>query len=562
KDGIAEVTNLARITIDGGKVHWITCGGSSYFGGISKVKQCEFVMNKGMVEGLGINGDVNGVDKGGKSFLDEVSIYINGGTVQGISDSYSWCRGSTIETNRVSVVQIDGANVGECSIGNAIFSGVTYNSLPEILPSLADGTQAYAFPFFVYCDGKEYIEKKIDSLITGSGEEILLHEAYTFSAKEFLPNIDTGKYETVSIGKLVAWLPEHTNVECAKADGIGFITSKDDNTKLTNLVPVPKALSNESTLWYNGNELTGIYNLSSLSVNNHPYTSTGDGISQINPGTYTSTFTLKAGYKWEDMTTGAKKIVWMIKDPSKQDQKEDPKQDPKEPGGGDKPLPGENSDLENERITLSLQDEILATANTDKGDPKGSSFRFLMPKVTKVKKNEITIGWKPLKEADGYVIYGAKCGSKMKKLRTIQNPKARSCTFKKLKKGTYYKYIVVAYKNAQKTESDEDGSKIVLSTSISLHAATTGGQKKNPLGISLKKSRISIKRGKSAKIRASMIKKGKVQYHIAKFRYESLDLDIATVSKAGKIKGQGKGKTKILVYTQNGIYKTVSVTVK
>ncbi len=143
----------------------------------------------------------------------------------------------------------------------------------------------------------------------------------------------------------------------------------------------------------------------------------------------------------------------------------------------------------------------------------------------------------------------------MKRLTTIGKASKHSLKLKKLKPGTYYKYIVVAYKNT-------DAGEVALHTSTSVHAATSGGRKNNPLGIRLKNNKLKVKKKKAAKIRGTIKKKGKVQFHIAKLRYESLNSKIATVNKKGKVKGKKKGKTSILVYTQNGIWKKMKITVK
>ena len=208
-----------------------------------------------------------------------------------------------------------------------------------------------------------------------------------------------------------------------------------------------------------------------------------------------------------------------------------------------------------ENIPVEEKQTVIESANTDKNDVAGSTMKYLELKAAKVKKNSIKLSWKKVKGADGYIIYGGKCGKKMKYITTIKKTSAASYTAKKLKKGKYYKYVVVAYKTTA------SGGK-VITTSKSVHAATTGGKVGNPTSIKVKKTKVSLKRGKTANIKASFKKKKKVNTHIAKFRYESLDESIATVSKSGKIKAVSKGKTKILVYTQNGLYKNVSVTVK
>ncbi len=207
-----------------------------------------------------------------------------------------------------------------------------------------------------------------------------------------------------------------------------------------------------------------------------------------------------------------------------------------------------------ENISVAEKETVIKTADTDKKDVEGSAHRYLMLKV-KPKKTSITISWKKIAGADGYIIYGAKCGTKMQLVKKIENPSETKYTVNKLKKGTYYKYVVVSYKN---TEAGEK----VITTSKSVHVTTDGGKKGNPTAIKLKKSKFKLKVGKTAKIKASFKKKKKVSIHIAKFRYESTDTNVATVTENGTVKAVGKGKCKIYVYTQNGICKTVTVTVK
>ena len=208
-----------------------------------------------------------------------------------------------------------------------------------------------------------------------------------------------------------------------------------------------------------------------------------------------------------------------------------------------------------ESISVEDMEKTIINENTDQTDAEGSTHKYLYTKIGKVKKNSLKLSWKKIKDADGYIIYGAKCGKKLGYLTKIENPSKTAYTVKKLKKNTYYKYVVVAYKKTA------DGDK-VITTSRSVHAATAGGKKGNPVSLKLKKSKISIKVGKTAKIKASMKKSKKVNVHIAKYRYESLDESIATVDKNGKVKGISKGNTKIIVYTQNGICKKVNIKVK
>ena len=67
---------------------------------------------------------------------------------------------------------------------------------------------------------------------------------------------------------------------------------------------------------------------------------------------------------------------------------------------------------------------------------------------------------------------------------------------------------------------------------------------------------------KKVKIKAKLLKKGKVATHIAKLRYESSNSKVASVDKNGYLKAKKKGTVTVYVYTQNGIAKTIKVKVK
>ena len=103
-----------------------------------------------------------------------------------------------------------------------------------------------------------------------------------------------------------------------------------------------------------------------------------------------------------------------------------------------------------------------------------------------------------------------------------------------------------------------------------IHAFASGvsGKYCNTKGVKLSsKSKVSIKKGKTSKIKASAtkLKKNKTlipKDHAAHIRYMSSNTKIATVSAKGVIKGKAKGTCYIYVYTVNGAYKTVKVTVK
>lgn len=198
----------------------------------------------------------------------------------------------------------------------------------------------------------------------------------------------------------------------------------------------------------------------------------------------------------------------------------------------------------------------------------GATRTESIPKLTskkikikgKAKKHKIILGWKSVKGANGYYVYAAKCNTKkctgkMKKIATLNNGLSKKYVYKKLKKGTYYKLKIKAFKKY--------GNKpIVIAESPDIHIATKGAKFGNPTKLKLKKKSVKIRVGKKFKIKAKIKSKKKVYYHIAKLRFESQNTSVAKVSKKGKVKGLKKGKTVIYVFTQNCLYKKFKIKVK
>lgn len=90
---------------------------------------------------------------------------------------------------------------------------------------------------------------------------------------------------------------------------------------------------------------------------------------------------------------------------------------------------------------------------------------------------------------------------------------------KQLKKGTYYKFMIVAL----------DKNNNVVSSSKIVHVATKGGKVGNAgkVTIKAKKNKVSIKKGKTF-----------------------------------KLKGKKKGTCYVYAYAQNGVFAKIKVTVK
>lgn len=201
-------------------------------------------------------------------------------------------------------------------------------------------------------------------------------------------------------------------------------------------------------------------------------------------------------------------------------------------------------------------DKFVTKLKTEK-DAKGTTFGLLCARQKKATKKSVTVKWNKLKNAKSYIVYGAKCGTKKgeippyKKIKTV---KGNSYTKKGLKKGTYFKFIIVAL----------DKNKKVIASSKTVHIATKGGKVGNDKTVKVNKTKVTLKVKKTFKIKGKEIaqsKKLKVKRH-RKLRYESSNTKVAKVSGKGKITAKKKGTAYIYVYAQNGLYKKVKVTVK
>ncbi|MBQ6360206.1 MAG: fibronectin type III domain-containing protein [Lachnospiraceae bacterium] len=215
--------------------------------------------------------------------------------------------------------------------------------------------------------------------------------------------------------------------------------------------------------------------------------------------------------------------------------------------------------ITNPKVTEKQQEAKVTSLKTDE-DPGDAVYGEIRLRAVKVRKKSIKLNWDKVAGASGYVIYGNKCGKDYKKLKVIPNGNTTTWTQKKLKKGTYYKYLAMAVANV-------NGTQTVLSTSKSIHIATNGGKRGNYKSVKLKnvkKNKLTLAVGKTFKVKAVGVranKKKKVKVH-RKLKYESSDSTVATVNKKGKIKALKKGTANVFVYAQNGVYKMITVTVK
>jgi len=204
--------------------------------------------------------------------------------------------------------------------------------------------------------------------------------------------------------------------------------------------------------------------------------------------------------------------------------------------------------------------EAAIASMTSDSDLPGAVFNKLQLRSKKQTNTSISLSWKKVSGAKKYVIYGNKCG-KTNKLQKLAESTGKSKSFKKVlgktvKKGTYYKFMIVAL----------DKNNNVVSSSKIIHVATKGGKVGNvgKVTTKAKKNKVSIKKGKTFKLKAKQVaavKKLKVKKHRV-LKYETTNKKIATVSSKGVIKGKKKGTCYVYVYAQNGVFAKIKVTVR
>ena len=172
----------------------------------------------------------------------------------------------------------------------------------------------------------------------------------------------------------------------------------------------------------------------------------------------------------------------------------------------------------------------------------------------------VKLKWNAVPEADGYVIFWNKCGSKkaFKQVKEIKSGKTLTWTHKKLKKSSWNRYIVRAYKVI-------NGKKSFIKTSNQIHLVTKGGKYTNVKKLKANVSSVTLKNGKTKalKITQTYVEKNKkTTPHMSPLTYTTSDKKVATVTKKGVIKAKGKGSCYIYITAYSGVYTRVKVTIK
>ena len=175
--------------------------------------------------------------------------------------------------------------------------------------------------------------------------------------------------------------------------------------------------------------------------------------------------------------------------------------------------------------------------------------------------DKIKVSWDKAEGVAKYEVYATYCGKKFPKKPT-KTTKSTSVTIKKIKDKKIdftknFKLYVKAY--------DSNGN--VVGNSVHAHFAGKDHEKyKNPKDIKLGAKTITLDKGQSTKIKASVKmengkKKALPDDHVAKLRYRSNNQNVAKVDSKGNVTAVGTGTCTVYVYAKNGFAKKVAVTV-
>lgn len=183
------------------------------------------------------------------------------------------------------------------------------------------------------------------------------------------------------------------------------------------------------------------------------------------------------------------------------------------------------------------------------------SVRKLSLRVSGSTETKNVLKWKKVSGADGYVIYGSVCEEEFEKQTVIKKGSTTTWTDKKLDPGTYYQYYITAYKLV-------NGKKLWIAKSPVIYATTDGGEYGNVTTVTVNKESVTLKKGKTFKIKAEQTADELPIEEQAEIRYESGNTKVATVNSKGVITAKKAGSCDIYVFAQNGIYTKIRVKVK
>ncbi|WP_026525088.1 Ig-like domain-containing protein [Butyrivibrio sp. MB2005] len=181
-------------------------------------------------------------------------------------------------------------------------------------------------------------------------------------------------------------------------------------------------------------------------------------------------------------------------------------------------------------------------------------------KITQ-KKGKIKFSWDKTAGIAKYEVYVTYYGKKFQ-TKPTKVVKSNSVTIKKIKgkKIDFTKNIKLYIKGY------DSNNKLLGETVTAVFAGKDSKKYKNPKQVKLSTKTITLSKGNSARIKASVkMEKGKKkalpEKYAAKLRYRSDNPNVATVDKKGMVTAVNSGSCSVYVYAKNGLAKKVAVTV-
>ena len=215
----------------------------------------------------------------------------------------------------------------------------------------------------------------------------------------------------------------------------------------------------------------------------------------------------------------------------------------------------------------SVKVTISEAGKKPQDPPASKSGGLILAKMTTKGSKAMMITWAKADGANGYDIFFSRCNHNgtlhlPRLTKSIDGNGTFKWTKKGLKKGKAYKVCVKAYVM-------KNGQKVYISESPEVHGYAGGWSKKytNPKSVKVSQSAVTMNRGQSVKVKASVkkLKKGKKLIstaHAAKLRCFSSDEGIATMDGSGVITGRSKGSCTVYVLAANGVRQAITVTVR
>ena len=181
-----------------------------------------------------------------------------------------------------------------------------------------------------------------------------------------------------------------------------------------------------------------------------------------------------------------------------------------------------------------------------------------IPAKAKAANKSVTVTGNKVAGAKAYDVYGSQCGKKLKKLATVKAGKTLKYTKKNLNNKKAYQFIV-------KARTVSNGKTVIIGKSAVCHVAMSKHSRTNAKSISVNKKAVTLKVKGTFKIKAKTVKQNKhkkLLKHAKTYRYYTTDKKIAAVSAGGKITAKKAGTCKIYVIANNGVYRTIKLTIK